>query len=141
MNMEELIAELRTRFFGVDEAGMDTGGHTQDGIKVWGIGVFDLTSGVITKKNLTFYTKDNMAYWGNFEPNPDIPVSDPTFTDRTNAFLASKIDDNTIKFGYIMEVSELTQKAKVSAVMPSDNSEKNAIVSEDEAGVFTIDVL
>ena len=139
MNTAELIAELGTKYHKVDEAGIHQG-NTVAGITVWGIGVFELIGDVVKKLNLTFYTEGDFAYWGNSEPNPDTPTPDPTFTDRTNAFLASKIDDNTIKFGYIMEVSELTKKAMVSAVM-SDNSEKNAIVSEDAEGVFTIEVL
>ena len=137
--MEELIAELGTKFHAVDEAGLHEG-NTVAGITVWGIGVFEKIGDVVKKLNLTFYTEGEFAYWGNSEPNPDIPAPDPTFTDRTNAFLASNISDNTIKFGYIIEISELTSKAMVAAVMP-DNSDKMAIVSEDAEGIFTIEVL
>ncbi|MCK5396739.1 MAG: hypothetical protein KAJ33_00640 [Thermoplasmata archaeon] len=139
MNKDELIAELGTKFHAVDEAGLDEG-KTEAGITVWTIGVFEKIGDVVRKLNLTFYTEGEFAYWGVFEPNPDVPIPDPTFTDRTNAFLASKIEDDTIKFGHIVEISKLTQKAKVAAVMP-DKSEKNAIVSEDGSGVFTIEVL
>jgi hypothetical protein len=139
MNRDELIAELGTKYHKVDEAGIHEG-NTEAGITVWGIGVFEKIGNVVKKLNLTFYTEGNFAYWGVLEPNPDIPIPDPTFADRTNAFIASKIGDGTVKFGYIMEISELTQKAMVAAVMP-DNSEKSAIVSEDESGVFTIEVL
>ena len=140
MNKDELIAKLRTRFFGVDEDGMDIGGKTQDGIKVWAIGVFDLTDDIITKKNLTFYTKGDIAYWGNFEPNPPTPTPVITFTDRVNNFIASKIEDKTIKFAHIEQISELTKKARITAVMP-DKSEKNALISEDTPNVFSIEVL
>ena len=139
MNKNELIAELGTKYHKVDEAGIHEG-NTEAGITVWGIGVFEKIGDVVKKLNLTFYTEGENAYWGVSEPNPDIPVPDPTFAARTNAFIASKITDGTVKFGYIMEISELTQKAMVAAVMP-DNSDKNAIVSEDENGVFTIEVL
>ena len=139
MNKDELIAELGTKFHAVDEAGLHEG-NTEAGITVWGIGVFEKIGDVVKKLNLTFYTDVENAYWGVSEPNPDIPIPDPTFADRTNAFIASKIADSTIRFGYIMEISELTQKAMVAAVMP-DKSEKNAIVSEDESGGFTIEVL
>jgi len=138
MNADELIAELGTKFHAVDEAGLHQG-NTEAGITVWGIGVFEKTGDVVKKLNLTFYTEGDFAYWGVSEPNPDIPVPDPTFADRTNAYLASKITDDTIKFGYILEISELTQKAMVAAVMP-DNSDKTAIVTETE-GVFSIEVL
>ncbi len=139
MNKDELIAELATKYHKVDVAGIHEG-NTEAGITVWGVGVFELIGEVVKKLNLTFYTEGEFAYWGVLEPNPDVPIPDPTFADRTNAFIASKITDDTIKFGYIMEISELTQKAMVAAVMP-DNSDKNAIVSEDENGLFTIEVL
>ena len=139
MNKLELIAELGTKYHKVDEAGLYEG-KTEAGITVWGIGVFEKIGDVIRKLNLTFYTEDENAYWGVSEPNPDVPVPDLTFADRINAFIASKITDGTVKFGYITEISELTQKAMVAAVMP-DDSEKGAIVSEDESGEFTIEVL
>ena len=140
MDKQGLIDELKRRFFGVDETGMDVKGKILDGIKVWGIGVFDLTNGVITKKNLTFYTKEDVAYWGNFEPNPPAPVPVITFTDRVNGFIASEITDKTIKFAYIEQISDATRKALVIAVM-SDKSEKKAIISEDTQGKFTLDQL
>ena len=139
MNKTELIAELKDKYHKVDEAGIHEG-KTEAGITVWGIGVFEKIGDVVKKLNLTFYTEGDFAYWGVSEPNPDTPIPDPTFTDRTNAFIASKIADSKIKFGYIIELSELTQKAMVAAVM-LDNSDKNAIVSENESGVFTIEVL
>jgi len=138
MNMEELIAELGTRFHAVDEAGLHEG-NTEAGITVWGIGVFEKTGDVIKKLNLTFYTEGENAFWGVSEPNTDIPVPDPTFTDRANTFLASKITDGTIKFAYINEISDLTSKALVSAVA-MDNTDKMAIVTETE-GVFSLEVL
>ena len=139
MNKNKLIAELKTKYHKVDEAGIHEG-NTEAGITVWGIGVFEKIGDVVKKLNLTFYTEGDNAFWGVSEPNPDIPIPDPTFTDRTNAFIASKIADGTIKFGYIMEIAELTKKALGVAVLP-DKSEKNAIVSENEQGIFTIEVL
>ena len=139
MNRSELIEKLKTKYHKVNEAEIHEG-KTEAGITVWGIGVFEKIGDVVKKLNLTFYTEGDGAYWGVSEPNPNTPIPDPTFTDRTNAFIASKITDSTIRFGYIMEISELTQKAMVAAVMP-DNSDKSAIVSEDESGVFTIEVL
>lgn len=139
MNKPELIEKLKTKYHKVNEAEVHKG-KTEAGITVWGIGVFEKIGDVVKKLNLTFYTEGENAYWGVSEPNSDVPVPNPTFTDRANTFIASKIEDNIIRFGYIMEISELTKKAMVSAVMP-DNSDKSAIVSEDEQGVFTIEVL
>lgn len=137
MNKDELIDKLRTHFFGVDEAGIDTGGQTLDGIKVWGIKVFELVGDVITRKNITFYTKEGVAYWGNFNPNPSIPGAN--FTDEINLFIAAKITEGIIKFGFITQISEPTEKALVS-VITSANISKDAIISKT-AETFDIDLL
>lgn len=140
MNKQELIESLISKFYAVNEAGLHEG-NTEAGITVWGIGVFDKTGDVIAKRNLTFYTMgDENAFWGVSEPKPTIPEPDPTFTDRVNIFIASKIEDATIKFGYINQIEENTLKALGIAIMP-DNIEKNIIVSEDAVGNFSIDVL
>ena len=141
MNKAELIAELRTKFYGVNEAGIHEG-NTEAEITVWGIGVFEKIGDVVRKMNLTFYTKGEDAFWGVSEPNPTPITPEPTFTDRVNAFIASKItaDPPVIKFGYIEQISKLTKKALCAAVL-SDNSEKMVLVSEDAAGVFSIEVL
>lgn len=139
MNKDELIAELRVKFFEVDEEGIHEG-KTEADITVWGIGVFDKTGDVLRKLNLTFYTKGDEAFWGVTEPKAVPPVPEPGFVDRANAFVASKIDDSTIKFGYIEQVSELTQKAMGTGIMP-DNTEKKVLISEDATGVFTIEPL
>lgn len=139
MNKSELIAALGTKFYKVDEAGIHEG-NTEAGITVWGIGVFEKIGEVVRKLNLTFYTFGDDAFWGVSEPNPTPPIPEPTFTDRANTFIASKIADSTIKFGYIEQVSELTQKALCTAIMP-DDSEKKVLASEDSEGIFTIEVL
>ena len=139
MNTPELIEALNTKFYAVDEAGIHEG-KTEAGITVWGIGVFDKVGDVIAKKNLMFYTKGTDAFWGVSEPNPTIPIPNPTFTDRVNIFIASKITDDTIKFGYILQISELTKRASVMARMP-DNSEKEVLMSEGAQGKFTLDQL
>ena len=141
MNKSELIAELRNKFYKVDESGIHEG-NTEAGITVWGVGVFEKIGDVVRKMNLTFYTYGDDAFWGVAEPNPTVPEPEPTFTDRVNAFIASKItaDPPVIKFAYIEQVSELTQKALCTATMPT-NAEKKVLVSEDAGGVFTIEVL
>ena len=139
MNQQELIAALRAKFYEVDEDGLHEGA-TEAGITVWGIGVFEKIEDVVRKLNLTFYTKGVDAFWGVSEPNQTPITPDPTFTERANTFIASKIADGTIKFGYIDQVSDLTKKALGTAVMP-DNSEKKVLASEDAEGVFTIEVM
>ena len=90
---------------------------------------------------MTFYTdsKGN-AFWGNLEPNPTKPEPVPTYTDRVNTFIASKITDGTIRFAYIEQISDNTQKALVTAIM-SDKTEKKAIISEAADGTFSLDQL
>lgn len=140
MNKMELINQLKHKFYKVDELGIHEG-NTEAEITIWGIGVFEKTGDVLRKLNLTFYTKGTDAFWGVSEPNPTLIIPEPTFTDRVNAFIASKINDGTIKFGYIEHVSDLTKKAMGMAVMSADNSEKKVIVTEDAEGVFSIEVV
>ena len=140
MNKDELLAELALKYHTVDLGGLYQG-DTIAGITVWQIRVFDEVNGVMSRPTLTFYTKgDANAFWGDFEPNLTIPIPDPTFTDRANVFIASKITDGTIKFGYIEHVEEITNKAYGTAVMP-DKTKKEIIASEAEIGVFSIEVL
>lgn len=141
MNKQELINQLKSKFYEVDEEGIHEG-NTEAGIIVWGIGVFEKTENILRKLNLTFYTKGEEAFWGVSEPSPTPITPEPTFADRVNVFIASKItaDPQVIKFGYIEQVSELTKKALCTATMPT-NTEKKIIVSEDDSGVFSIEVL
>lgn len=139
MNKTELIAELRTKFYEVNEDGIHEGA-TEAGITVWGIGVFEKIGDVVRKMNLTFYTKGEDAFWGVSEPNSMPPTPEPSFLDRANIFIESKIIDGTIKFGYVEQVSENTQSALCTAIM-SSNLEKRVMVSENSEGVFSIEVL
>lgn len=140
MNKQELIDALKARFHTVDVAGLHQG-DTIAGITVWQIRVFDNVNGVMKRPTLTFYTKgDADAFWGNSEPNPTVPTPPPTFTDRVNTFIASKITDSTIKFAYIEQISDNTQKALVTAIM-SDKTEKKAIISEAADGTFSLEQL
>lgn len=140
MNKDELIAELGERFHTVDIDGLYKG-DTIAGITVWQIRVFDNVNGIMSRPTLSFYTdlEDN-AFWGNSEPNPTISIPDPTFIDRVSVFIASKITDGTIKFAYIEQISDNTQKALVTAIM-SDKTEKKAIISEAVDGTFTLEQL
>jgi len=136
---DELVDSLKTKFFRVDDSNIRQG-KTEAGITAWGISVFDEVDGVIKKYNLMFYTDENgNAYWGDREPKPTQPTHEPSFVERVNNFIAEKIADGTIKFGYIEEVLEQAKKALVSAIMP-DNSEKRAIVTEADDG-FEIEIV
>lgn len=140
MNKDGLITELRDRFHTVDSDGLHEG-DTIAGITVWQIRVFENINDVLKRLTLTFYTdSEDNAFWGNSEPNPPAPEPLITFTDRVNTFIASKIAADTIKFGYIEQLSELTSKAWVSVLMV-DGTVKNAIVSEDTERNFSIEVL
>ena len=144
MNKKELITSLKAKFHAVNEAGLYEG-KTEAGITVWGIGVFDLVGGVLRKRNLTFYTKgkedNSSAWWGVSEPKPTpSPIPEPLFAQRVEAFIKTKIDANIIKFGYIMQSSELAKKALCNAIM-LDKSEKKVIITEDAEGTFSLEVL
>ncbi len=136
---DELIDSLKTKFFKVDDSNIRQG-KTEAGITAWGVSVFDEVDGVIKKYNLMFYTdEDGNAYWGDREPKATSPPREPSFIERVNDFIAEKIVDGTIKFGYIEEVLEQAKKALVSAIMP-DNNVKKAIVTEAEDG-FEIEIV
>lgn len=143
MNKNELIIALKSKFFKVDDTNLREG-KTEEGITVWGISVFDKNGDVITKQNLTFYTigKEDTsdAFWGVSEPKPNPIIPEPNFRDRIDTYIKSKIDDNSIQFGYVMEVSELTQRALGIAIM-SDKSEKKILLLEDIEGNFTLIIL
>ena len=97
------------------------------------------------KRNFRLYTKgledDSKARWEfNQGPTLDSPVPKPTFVSRVEAYIKTKIDDNTIKFGFVVQPSELTKKAICNAIMP-DKSDKSMLVSEDSEGVFSFEIL
>lgn len=67
-------------------------------------------------------------------------ISEPTFVNRVETYIKTKIDDNTIKFGFVVQLSELTRKALCNVIMP-DKTDKILLVSESAEGVFSYEVL
>ena len=98
------------------------------------------------KRNFRLYTKgledDSKARWEmNQCPTLSPTVTpEPTFTNRLEAYIKEKTDDNTIKFGFIVQSSELTKKALCNVIMP-DKTDKVLLVSESAEGVFSYEVL
>ena len=98
------------------------------------------------KRNFRLYTKgledESKARWEfNQGPTLDPPtMPKPTFANRLEIYIKSKIDDHTIKFGFIVQPSEFTKKAICNVIMP-DNSDKSMLISEDSEGVFSYEVL
>ena len=81
-----------------------------------------------------------LAWWEATQGPMSPPTSDPTFVNRLELYIKAKIEDNTIKFGYIVEISELTKKALCNVIMP-DKTDKVLLVSEDGEGVFSFETL
>lgn len=156
MNKSELIAKLKEKFYRVNDAELHQG-KTEKGITVWGIGVFDKVGDVISKNNLTFYTKGggdlDEAWWGNAEPKqtPVVPPTPPTtFADRINDLIAAKTAAGIIRFGHIEQINETTKRALCTVIIDdeiiktkflglSTTTEttievKKAIVTETESG-------
>lgn len=156
MNKKGLIAKLKEKYYKVDENGIYQG-KTEEGITVWGIGVFDKVGDVISKNNLTFYTEGggelDEAWWGNVEPKqtPVVPPTPPTtFTNRINNLIAAKTAAGIIRFGYIEQINETTKRALCTVIIDdeiiktkflglSTTTEttievKKAIVTETESG-------
>jgi len=101
------------------------------------------------KRNYRLYTRgledDSEASWeGNQCPAafsiPTSTTSEPSFTSRLEAFIKAKTDEGKIKFGFIVQVSELSKKALCNAIMP-DKTDKTLLVSEDAEGKFSFEIL
>lgn len=137
MIKQELIDELKNKFYKVDEANIREG-KTEAGITAWSVGVFDKVGDAIRKRNLTFYTEGDEAYWGGSEPKVTPPTPD-TFRSRVQGFIDAKVDDGTIQFGFIEETQDGCKKALVKAIKAG--VEKKAIVTEDSVGDFSILIL
>ena len=98
------------------------------------------------KRNFRLYTKGledgSKARW-EFNQGPILDSSLPpelTFISRLETYIKTKIDDNTIKFGFVAQSSELTKRALCNAIMP-DKTDKVLLVSENAEGVFSFEVL
>lgn len=98
----------------------------------------------LRRRNFRLYTQgiedDAEAWWEATQGPMSAPDPEPGFMNRLDAYIATKIEDNTIKFGFVVQSSELTQKALCNVIMP-DKSDKTLLVSEDAEGVFSFEVL
>lgn len=98
----------------------------------------------IRRRNFRLYT-DGLedianAWWEATQGPTSAPVPEPTFNNRLEAYIKTKVEDNTIKFGFVVQSSELSKKAICNVIMP-DKSDKSLLVSEDSAGVFSFEIL
>jgi len=119
------------------------------GLDVWDVKVLEDMPNVnsMRKRNFRLYTQgiddEAKAYWeatqGPMSP-PTPPTPELTFVSRLEAYIKTKVDDGTIKFGFIVQVSELSNKAICNVIMP-DRTDKSILVSEDAEGVFSFELL
>lgn len=101
------------------------------------------------KRNFRLYSKgledDSIVRWEYNQcpalssPAPPEPP-EPTFASRLEAYIKKKVDDNTIKFGFVTQSSELTKKALCNVIMP-DKTDKALLISESSEGIFSYEVL
>lgn len=118
------------------------------GLDVWDVSAIEEAPNVnsLRKRNFRLYTQGlddtSKAWWEATQGPMSAPISilEPTFISRVEAYIKTKIDDNTIKFGFIVQSSELIKKALCNVIMP-DKTDKTLIVSEDSEGVFSFEVL
>ena len=136
MNKEQLLDKLREKFSSVLTV---EEGATEGDVKHWQVPVVDIVDDTMKRQWVHFYTQGTDAYWQGGEPKAEVVVS-PNFIDRVEAFVVSKIEEGVIKFGYVKETNERAKKALVTAIT-SDNTEVQAIVSEEEVGNFSIELL
>jgi len=142
MTKKQLVDKIKSRFtiVGPEKQGaiMELGKET---ITHWTIPTFDIVNDVLVEKWIPFYTdEEGNAYWQVREPKPTPVTPEPPFAVRVNSFIESKIEDNTIKFGYVDQYQEGIKKALVKAI-DNSGSERQAVVSEDIEGNFSINIL
>ena len=118
------------------------------GLDVWDVKVLEDVPYVnsMRKRQFRLYSAgiddEAKAWWESQQGPMSPPTPEPTltFTARLEAFIKSKIDDNTIKFGFIVQVSELSNKAICNVIMP-DRTDKSILISEDAEGAFSFELL
>lgn len=116
------------------------------GLDVWDVSALEEVPNVNSarKRNFRLYTQGlddtSKAWWEATQGPTSAPVPEPTFTNCLEAYIKTKIDDNTIKFGFIVQSSELTKKALCNVIMP-DKTDKILLVSEDSEGIFSFEIL
>ena len=102
------------------------------------------------KRNFRLYTRgledNSYARWEKNQcptqyrtSNPSTPP-ESSFTSRVDAYIKKKTEDDTIKFGFIVQSSELLKKALCNVIM-FDKTDKVLLVSESPKDVFTYEVL
>lgn len=117
------------------------------GLTVWDVRAIEevLDTNSLRRRNFRLYTQgleDDALAWWEATQGPTISTSPPElpFMDRLEGYIKTKIDDNTIKFGYIAQSSELTKKAICNAIM-QDMSTKSLLLSEETEGNFSFEVI
>lgn len=116
------------------------------GLDVWDVKAIEevLDTNSLRRRNFRLYTQgledDALAWWEATQGPMSSPAPEPTFINRLELYIKTKIDDNTIKFGFIVQSSELSKKAVCNVIMP-DKSDKILLISESAGGDFNFEVL
>ena len=119
------------------------------GLDVWDVKVMEQVPNIdsLRKRQFRLYTAgidDEAKAWWEATQGPVLPPTpptpEPTFVNRLETYIKTKIDDNTIKFGFIVQVSEPSKKAICNVIMP-DRTDKSILVSEDAEGKFSFELL
>lgn len=137
MTKTQLLDSLKTKFNIVLQ---EEKGATEGDITHWQVPVIDIANDTMKRQWIHFYVQGDNAYWQDGEPKKEGVMPQPNFAERADEFVVSKIEDGTIKFGYLKEVNERAKKALVEAIK-LDKTKVQAIVSEDNLGKFSIELL
>ena len=140
MTKTELLTILASKYTlvgqEVEEGTDDMGGGNV--ITRWNVRCYGKEGNIAIRRLIYFFTDQNdNAYWRERVP---VTSDQSIFFQDLNDYIVEKINDNTYKFIGINHVILELKKAYVTATKP-DNSKKEAIVTQDEAGNFTIDVV
>lgn len=119
------------------------------GLDVWDVSALEEVPNMNSarKRNFRLYSQgvddESKAWWESTQgpmSAPTPPTPEPTFASRLEAYIKTKVENGAIKFGFVVQVSELTKKALCNVIMP-DNTDKTILVSENSEGVFSFEIL
>lgn len=100
----------------------------------------------LRKRQFRLYAESDVdmakAWWEATQGPMSAPAAtpEPSFTSRVEIFIKTKIDDHTIKFGFVAQLSEQAKKAICNVIMP-DKTDKSVLITENPDGGFLFEVL
>lgn len=137
MNKTDLLAALTAKYSYV---------HPPTPVEVFGpvqryrVQCFDLSGDVLRLVGVDFYVRDEgqpteAAYWGHRAPEA---AADVNFQRDCEAYIATKITDNTIRYGFITDIDPVREIALAKAgVVAQSNLNEVKVMLRRQGGNIT----